>query len=457
MAETFAHELRALVRLALPIVGGFVGVQLMTVVDNIMVGRLGAAAIGGAGIGGGIYNALSIVAMGCAMGIDPLVAQAIAAGEHAAARRTYWQGVRVALLVGAPMIVVILLAPMALGPLRVDPATAAETRSYLWGRAWNTLPVALLGAARSYVQASGFAHAIVVWTIVANVLNFIFDAIFIYGDATLHAIGLPSIGLPAMGVFGAGLASSVSATLALIDLWLAVAKVPAPDDPTLRRLDVPLARRILALGLPVGLQLLVEVTAFAAASALSGRIGQIAAAGNQVALTLAAMTFMVPLGISNATSVRVGQAVGRLDAPGARRAGVAGFTASAAFMSFAALAFLVAAEPLARLITDQPEVVATAVPLIRVAALFQLFDGIQVTAAGALRATSDTKSTFLANLFGHFALGLPIAVGLAFPVGLGATGLWWGLSAGLTAVALILGARFLSVSARAIEPIRVNM
>src|SRR5262249_59203517 len=120
----------------------------------------------------------------------------------------------------------------------------------------------------------------------------------------------------------------------------AVAKVPAPDDPTLRRLDMPLLRRILALGVPVGLQLLVEVSAFAAAGALSGRIGQIAAAGNQVALTLASMTFMVPLGISNATAVRVGQAVGRLDAAGARRARLAGLTPSTAVMSLAALTFL---------------------------------------------------------------------------------------------------------------------
>jgi MATE family multidrug resistance protein len=199
------------------------------------------------------------------------------------------------------------------------------------------------------------------------------------------------------------------------------------------------------------------VTAFAAASALSGRIGQIAAAGNQVALTLAAMTFMVPLGISQATAVRVGQAVGRRDAPGARHAGIAGFTASTAFMSLTAIIFIIAPEPLARLITDQPAVVAAALPLIRVAAFFQLFDGIQVTAAGALRGCGDTRSTFYANLFGHFALGLPIAVLLAFPFGLGATGLWWGLSAGLTIVALILGARFLSLSARAIRPIRVNM
>ena len=458
MSGPARSELRELIALALPIVGGFVGNQLMGVVDNVMVGRLGAAAIGGAGIGGGIYNAISIVAMGCVMGIDPLVSQAVAAGEHRTARRTYWQGVRVALLASVPLVVVILLAaPAILGPLRVEPAVAEETRRYLWGRAWNTVPVALFAAARSYVQAAGYARAVVAWTIVANVLNFVFDAVLIYGDATLERLGLPPIGLPALGVFGAGLASTLAATLSLAVLWYAISKMPAPDDPLRRRADPATMRQIVALGLPVGLQMLVEISAFALASALSGRIGQVAAAGNQIALILASMTFMVPLGIATATSVRVGQAVGRGDVRGTRRAGFAGFTASTAFMAVSALAFIVWPRSLARLITDQPDVLAAAVPLVRVAALFQLFDGIQVTAAGALRGAGDTRSTFLANLAGHFVIGLPIAIGLAFGVGLGATGLWWGLSAGLTAVALILGGRFLSLSARPIARIRVNM
>jgi MATE family multidrug resistance protein len=163
------------------------------------------------------------------------------------------------------------------------------------------------------------------------------------------------------------------------------------------------------------------------------------------------MTFMVPLGIASATGVRVGQAIGRGDGPGVRRAGLAGFAASIAFMAGSALAFLFFAAPLARLITDVPDVVAASVPLIHVAAVFQLCDGIQVTAAGALRGVGDTRSTFYANLVGHFVIGLPLAIALAFGRGLGATGLWWGLSAGLTAVALILGARFLILSARPIR------
>jgi len=447
-------ELRDLVVLALPIIGGFVGNQLMGVVDNVMVGRLGAAAIGGAGIGTGIYNALSIVALGIALGIDPLVAQAVAAGEHGEARHSYWQGVRVALFASLPLVVLILLAPAILEPLGVEPAVAAETRRYVWGRAWNTVPVALFGAARSYIQAAGYARAIVVWTVVANILNFIFDAFLIYGDGALIKIGLPPVGLPALGVLGAGVASSAASSLSLVILWLAVAAVPAPPDPNRRRIDPARMKQVLAIGLPVGLQLLVEVSAFAAASALSGRIGQVAAAGNQVALTLASMTFMVPLGIASATSVRVGQAVGRGDARATRRAGLAGFAASTLFMSLAVIGFLAIPGALARLITDQSEVVAAAVPLVRVAALFQLFDGIQVTAAAALRGAGDTRSSFYANLVGHFAIGLPIAVLLAFGLGLGATGLWWGLSAGLTTVALILGLRFLSLSARPIARIR---
>jgi MATE family multidrug resistance protein len=448
MASAFRRELRELVHLALPIIGGFVGNQLMGVVDNIMVGRLGAAAIGGAGIGGGIYNAVALVAMGCAMGIDPLVSQAVAAGEHGDARRTYWQGVRVALLCSVPLVALLLVSPAILAPLGVEPATAAATTSYLWGRAWNTVPLALFGAARSYVQATGYARAVVVWTVVANLLNFLLDAVLIYGDAALVRVGLPALGLPALGVLGAGIASTTAATLSLVVLWLAIRAIPVPADPERRRLDPARVRRILAIGVPIGLQMLVEVSAFAAASALSGRIGDVAAAGNQVALTLAAMTFMVPLGIGNAGAVRVGLAVGRGDGPGARRAGLAGFLASTIFMSGAALAFLLAPGPLARLITDQPEVVAAALPLIRVAALFQLFDGVQVTAAGALRGAGDTRSTFYANVVGHFIVGLPLAVLLAFPRGLGATGLWWGLSAGLTTVALLLGARFHRLSSR---------
>lgn len=451
MPKTARAELRELAVLAFPIVLGFLGNQTMSIVDTIMVGRLDAAAIGGTGIAGGIYMTLSLVAMGCAMGIDPLVTQAVGAGEAVLARRIYWQGIRVALGASLPVLILILLAPAILGPLGVDGATATACRDHLASRAWNTFPLVLFGVARSYLQATGFTRPIVIATIVGNLANVVFDALLIYGDRALGWIGLPAIGLPALGVFGAGIASTLATAASVLVAWRAIAQVPCRTEPNLRRFDAAIIRRTLVVGVPVGLQMLVEVSAFALASALSGRISQIAAAGNQIALSLASTTFMVPLGIGSATAVRVGQAIGRGDTPGARRAGVAGFTLSTLFMSFAALVFVCFPGQLSRILTNKVEVIAVALPLVRIAAIFQLFDGIQVVAAGALRGAGDTRSTLYANVLGHFVIGLPIAIFLTFSVNMGGTGLWLGLSAGLTTVAVVLGIRFLRVSARPIQ------
>src|SRR6266702_4364493 len=238
------RELRELATLAAPIVVGFLGNQLMSIVDTIMVGRLDPAAMGGTGIAGGIYMTLSLVAMGCAMGIDPLVTQAIGGGEHARARRCYWQGVRVAVVASVPIMALILVAPGILAPLGVDRATAAACRAHLWGRAWNTVPLALFGAARSYLQAAGYTRAIVIATVVANVANFVGDALLIYGDQALGWIGLPAVGLPALGVFGAGLSSTLASGVACLVLWRAVAAVPAPPDPGRRRADRKILRDV---------------------------------------------------------------------------------------------------------------------------------------------------------------------------------------------------------------------
>jgi multidrug resistance protein, MATE family len=442
------HETRALLGLAAPLIASFVGNQLMSFVDTAMVGRLGAVAIAGVGIGGGIYFTLSILALGCALGADPLIAQAIGAGDRLRARRIYWQALRVAGLVALPVIGGILVAPALLVPLGVEPEIVVATREYIWGRVWHALPLALFTAARSYLQAVGAARAIVIATVVANVVNFVADALLIYGDDALAWVGLPPVGLPALGVFGAGLASTLSAALSLLVLFAAVRAVEVPDDPDRRRSEPALLRRIASLGLPVGLQMLVEVSAFAGASMLSGTISATAAAGNQVALILASMTFMVPLGISAATAVRVGHAVGRGDAHGVRLAGAVGFAAATAFMAFAAVAFLLVPHLLARLLTDKPEVLAAAIPLVRIASVFQLFDGLQVVGAGAPRGLGDTRSPLWANLVGHFAIGLPLAILLAFSAGMGAPGLWWGLTAGLVTVGAALIVRFFVVARR---------
>jgi MATE family multidrug resistance protein len=249
-------------------------------------------------------------------------------------------------------------------------------------------------------------------------------------------------------VFGAGLASTLASFASLSVLVLAVRTVPTPPDPARRRRDMALVKRILALGAPVGLQMLVEVSSFATASVLSGKISQNAAAGNQIALSLASATFMVPLGISTATAVRVGQAVGQGDRRRARLSGACGFFLSTCFMGTAAVAFNLFPRALAHVLTDKDAVLTAAVPLIQIAALFQLCDGFQVVGAGALRGAGDTRTSLLANFVGHFLVGLPVAFWLTFGRGLGGPGLWWGLSLGLTIVAVWLTARFWRVTGR---------
>jgi MATE family, multidrug efflux pump len=431
-------EMAALIRLALPLVAGFVGTQLMGFVDTAMVGRLGEAAIGGVGIGNGIFMAFGMIGLGCALGIDPLVAQAVGASERARARRIYWQGLRVAAAISVPLIAVILGAGLLVPLAGVEAETARNARQFLFGRAWNVVPLALFAAARSYLQAADVTRPIVVATVLGNVANFFGDAILIYGDRALAAVRLPAIGLPALGVFGAGLSSTLASVVQLLVLVAAVRELPSPADPERRRFDPAIVRRILAIGVPIALQLVVEISAFAGAGVLSGRIGRNAAAGNQIALSLASFTFMVPLGIASATAVRVGRAVGQRDRERARLSARCGFIASLSFMGCAAVAFFTVPAALARVLTNQAAAIASAVPLIKIAAVFQLSDGTQVTGAGALRGYGDTRSTLYANVVGYYALGLPLGAALAFGAGLGAPGLWWGLSAGLTAVALAL-------------------
>jgi MATE family multidrug resistance protein len=433
--------------LALPVAAGHVGNQLMSVVDAAMVGRLGAASLAGVGIGNGIYFTFTVFGAGCVVGMDTLVSQALGAGEEAKARRILWQGLRVALVLGVPLMLLIAAAPLALPGVGVDPRIVHEVRRYVLSRLPNVLPFLVFAALRAYLQAHLTTRPIVVAVIVANVMNVVGNALFIYGDAALTRFGLPGIGLPALGVVGAGLSSSLAAISSVTILAVATRQIAAPPDPDRRRLDLESIRRMLRLGVPVGLQTVAEVGAFACVGVMAGRLGPLAAAGHQIALTLASLTFTVAFGIGAATAVRVGRQVGAGDTPGARRAGFVGMTVAVVFMAGAAVLFLSIPRALAHALSDDPTVIAAALPLLHIAALFQLTDGAQVSAAGALRGAGDTRGPLYANVVGYYALALPAAVFLGFQRHLGAPGLWWGLSLGVGFVALGLIGRFLSVSA----------
>jgi MATE family multidrug resistance protein len=441
---------RGLLALAAPLVASHAGNQMMSVVDTAMVGRLGSAELAGVGIANGLYFTITLVGLGCVLGMDAPAAQAVGAKEHVRARRILWQGLWVALACAFPLCLLVFFAPGILPLFGVEPEICRHARDYLWGRVPNVFPFLFTVAVRSFLQANGRTTPMIVATIVGNVVNFIGNGLLMWGDDALSRVGLPRVGLPALGVVGAAISTTISSTLMMSVLIVSARRVEAPEDPLRRKLDPDLARTIFRLGLPIGLQLLAEVGVFSLVAVLTGRLGKEAASAHQIAIQLASFSFCVTIGIASATAVLVGHSIGRARTGDARHAGLLGLATSAIFMSCSGVVFLIHPELLARILTDKPEVIAASLPLIQIAGFFALSDGTQATASGALRGAGDARVPLIANVIGHYAIGFPIAWILGFGLGLGTKGLWWGLSAGLTAVAIGLTARFLAITRREI-------
>ena len=445
-----SEELSLLVRLAVPLAAANLGQTLIGAVDTAVVGRLGTVELGAAGLGNSVFFTVTVLGMGVMLGLDPLIAQAVGANEPTRARRTLWQGVWLALGLGFPLCVAVVLLGSLLERFGIDAATAEHTRDYVYARVWGLAPFLVFVALRGYLQAVSSTRPVVVAVVVANVINLPLSWALVFGDAGLTSLGLPALGVPRMGVAGAAWASTLCTLLQMAVLAVGVRRLTRGAEHGVRRPAAPLMKKALLLGTPIGLQLLAEFGVFSLVNVLMGNLDARSLAAHQVAITIASATFMVPVGIGAATSVRVGQAVGRADITGTRRAGVTGIAVGMAFMVCAATAFLLLPRLLAGIITDEIDVIEAVVPLLFVAAVFQLSDGVQAVAAGALRGAGDTRFPLLANLGGHYLVGLPLGVALGFGLGLGARGLWWGLSAGLTCVAVALALRFWHASSRPI-------
>lgn len=435
-------EVRKLFRLALPLAAAQAGTQLMGLVDVSVLGRLGARELAAAGLGNAVFFSISVVGMGLMFGIDPMISQAIGAGDRVRARQLLWQGVWLGLIVTGVLTVILIAAAAALPYLGVKQELIEPGRAYLLVRTLSLAPFLLFFVVRGYLQAHGNTRPMVIAMIVANVLNLIGDIVFVFGWGPI----------PAFGVAGAAMAT-VICTIA--ELWIVVAAVKkidvgAPFDHRWHSAEIEHAFRV---GLPVGLQMGAEVGIFALVALLAARIGTLDLAAHQLVIGLASFTYTAALGVAAAGTTRVGIGVGARDAEATRIAGHVAFAGGALVMAVAALTFLLAPRPLARLMTNQEGVIAVAIPLFLVAAVFQLSDGIQAVGGGVLRGAGDTKYSFYANLLGHWFIGLPVALYLGFSRKLGIVGLWWGLCAGLTVVAVLLYLRFERLSRTLIAPI----
>jgi multidrug resistance protein, MATE family len=447
-------ELSALLRLAAPLCAAQAGQALMGVVDTAVVGRAGAVSLAAVGLGNMLYFAFAVLGMGVMMGLDPLIAQAFGADAPGRARQLAFQGGFLALHAAAWLAVPLAILPWLLEPAGVPSEVARDAGRFILWRLPGLPFLLLYVGGRAYLQAAGLLRPMVVAVVVANLANLGLDVLLVFGGDGLPAWTGPLRLVPALGVAGAAISTSTCTVLqAAILLW-GCAQVPGrPLDAAARRPDGQALRMAARVGIPSGLHMVVEVAFFALGSFLAARLGAVAGASHQLALAVASLTFTVAVGVGQAGSVRVGRFVGAGDRPGARRAGLTAFGAAAGFMALCGAAFLIAPAAIARLLTDDPAVVAAAAAIFRVAALFQVADGVQGVGAGVLRGAGDTRFTFLANLAGHWLLGLPVMLWLVLGAGQGVIGLWWGFVVGLVAVAASVLGRFLWLSAREIAPL----
>ena len=418
-------ELRPMFGLALPVVIAELGWMTMGMVDTLMVGPLGPAAIGAVGLGSALFIAIGISAMGILLGLDTLVSQSFGAGQLDECHRWLVHGVFLSVLLTIPTVLLLFWVSARLDQWGMNPDVLRLLRPYLDAIAWSTLPLLVYFAFRRYLQGLGVVRPIMVTLIVANLMNLAGNWLLIYGH----------LGAPALGVAGSAWATVLARAVMAASLFVVILRRERDQRSGLMNasmsIDVARLRQLVKLGAPAAGQLTLEVGVFAMASALAGRMPPAALAAHQIALNIAGFTYMVPLGVASAGAVRVGQAIGRLDAAAAARAGWTALLFGVGFMGVAALAFVTIPGPLIGAFTPDAGVLEIGIALLAVAAVFQLFDGLQAVGTGVLRGLGETRIPMLWNLAGHWFIGLPLAYVLAFNLDFGVIGLWWGLSSGL--------------------------
>jgi MATE family multidrug resistance protein len=442
------REIRDVARLAAPIVGVQVGIMLMGAVDAAMLGRVSPTAMGAAALGNFYWLLIVILGQGIIHVLDPVIAQAVGAADGRAIRQGFQRGIVLALLLSLPTAGLMLFAEPILLFLRQPADVAHLAGQYAVASIPGILAFYGFSAVRQTLQAFGRV-APILWTVVgANIANAFFDWILIFGN----------LGFPAAGVVGSAWATAASRWLMFLGIVVFGWEQLRPHIRGSWRaaFDRSALGGMLRLGLPIGIHQWLEISAFGGALVLMGAFGTLALAAHQIAITLAALTYMVPLGTASAAAVLVGHAIGRGDPEGARREASAAVVCGVGFMACAALVLLAAPHALARIFTADEQVIALAITLIPVAGVFQVFDGIQGVSSGILRGAADTRVPMLLNLLGFVCVGLPAAWWLSRETPLGPAGVWWGMLAALAVVAALLAWRVHVRLGGELERVRVD-
>ncbi|MER8906598.1 MATE family efflux transporter [Mesorhizobium sp. M0854] len=438
------REIRAMLALAWPMVLTNLGQTAMTATDVMMMGRLGPDTLASGALGANLYFMPLIFGLGLMLATSPMMATELGRRRHSVRdlRRTVRQGLWLAILICIPIWALLWHGESVLLAMGQEPALAHQAGIYLRWLEWAVLPFFGYIVLRSFISAlerPGWALIIV---FVAVACNAFFNWLFMFGN----------LGIPSMGIAGSGLATTLSSTL----MFAGMAMVVMLEKKFRRyrlfgrfwRADWPRFKGLLRLGLPIAGLLAFEVTIFNAAAFLMGLIDAASLAAHAIAIQIASVTFMVPLGLNQAVTVRVGLAHGAGNPEGVSRAGWTAYVVGVSFMALMGLVMILWPQLLIGAFIDlgnpaNAEVVALAVSFLAFAALFQVFDGAQAVASGMLRGLHDTKVPMIYAAIGYWGIGLPLGVLLAFRFGFNGVGIWIGLSSGLAVVAALLLVRWL--------------
>lgn len=432
----FKSEVKKTIQLSIPIVAGQLGQLMMSVVDNIMVGKIGAQALAAASIANAIFTLIMVVGFGLTMAVTPLTSIALGAGKDEECGVVLRQGIIVNLFSGFLLCGVVFLLSQTIQYLNQPEEIVGSAVIYMNVLGLSIIPMMIFQSYRQFAEGVSYLKPAMIIMLFANLVNILANWIFIYGN----------LGMPPLGLTGAGIATISSRIFMAVALMIVIMQSPKMKrfDPTLnyRKINFPMIRRLLTIGIPAGFQYFFEVGAFAASAIMVGWMGTMPLAAHQIALNLASISFMIAMGISSAGTIRVSNAVGRKDVAGTRSAGFSATFLCIVFMASAGLVFILFRFFLPALYLREPAIIEISANLLIIVAFFQISDGTQAVGLGILRGITDMKIPTLITFAAYWLIGLPCGYLLAFKLNMGIYGIWYGLLISLTTSASLMMVRF---------------
>jgi multidrug resistance protein, MATE family len=430
------QELRTIALIALPITLAQLLQMGMGVADTVMAGRVNALTLAAVSLGSAMWYFVVIAGLGVMLALTPIISHHVGARNHPLIREELRQGAWLSLVLSAVLMALLGLMGWLMPHLGIAPDIVDETHRYLRWIGWSLPLTCLYLVPRFFNESMGHTMPMLWTQLLMLPVNIVGNYTFMFGH----------FGCPAMGAAGAALSTGIAQTLGCLALYAYTLRAPRYAHFHLRqsmtRPDWAHIGGLVRLGAPISVGLAMESGMFTATALLMARFGVDSVAGHQIAINIAAITFMVPLGISIALTVRVGQALGSGDALSARYRGRLGIALCTAFMMASALVLATTGHWLASLYTPNQRVVALAAQFLVYAAVFQVLDGLQVGAMGVLRGYKDTAMPMLITVMGYWVVGMGLSLGLGVFGPMGPAGLWAGWVGGLAVAAVVLNGRF---------------